>query len=320
MIGKTRQGSPARKSSRQNRNGGHVHSGNESSGTGDSKLNIEKVFDPALGKPRGILGLPPAAGKFRHSRRSPSPALSHCIEHYWSVSWDLRGLEPHVQETLPHPNIYVVFENSQSTIAGVSTEKFSRVLEGRSYVFGVKFKPGGFRPFLKSPVASLTNRTVPARRIFGKDMDALDASLLSSYQEDSPGKEEERIAATDAFFLARAPEPDETVALAGQLVARILQESEIKTVDDLVVRAGIGKRSLQRFFNEYVGINPKWVIRRYRLHELVARLQSGEPLEWAQLALDLGYFDQAHLINDFRSIAGYSPAQYQTLASTKSEI
>jgi AraC-like DNA-binding protein len=86
---------------------------------------------------------------------------------------------------------------------------------------------------------------------------------------------------------------------------------QIRTVDDLADQTGISKRSLQRLFREYVGVPPKWVIRRYRLHELIERLEAGDPLDWPDLALELGYFDQAHLINDFRAITGYSPADYQ---------
>ncbi|MGA7292606.1 MAG: helix-turn-helix domain-containing protein [Terriglobales bacterium] len=115
------------------------------------------------------------------------------------------------------------------------------------------------------------------------------------------------------LFFARMPEPDKTMELVGQLVERILQERDIKTVDDLVERTGIGKRSLQRIFNEYVGVNPKWVIRRYRLHELIERFHRADEPDWPQLALELGYFDQAHLINDFRSITGYSPTEYQEM-------
>ena len=55
------------------------------------------------------------------------------------------------------------------------------------------------------------------------------------------------------------------------------------------------------------------MIRRYRLHELVERLKAGEVVDGAQTALDLGYSDQAHLINDFRSIVGYSPSRYRSL-------
>ena len=228
------------------------------------------------------------------------------------VSWDLRGLESYVAETLPHPNFQAIFEKNKSIVSGVFTGKFSRTLEGQSQVLGIKFTPGGFRPFLKAPASSLVNRTVPVKRIFGRDVEALEAVLVSTR------KEEEKVKAADAFFRARAPEPDETIELVGKLVGRILQERDIKTVNDLVSRTGIGKRSLQRVFNEYIGVSPKWVIRRYRLHELMERLNSGDQLDLSDLALELGYFDQAHLINDFRSIVGYSPTQYQRLVSKNS--
>ena len=55
------------------------------------------------------------------------------------------------------------------------------------------------------------------------------------------------------------------------------------------------------------------VIRRYRLHELIEKSNSARKLDWSQLALDLGYFDQAHLINDFRAMVGLSPREYQKL-------
>lgn len=266
---------------------------------------VEQVFDPEAGPPRGVLKTSPSEGRFRHSRRSPASSLNHFLEHYWSVEWDLRGLDPYVTETLPHPNVHLICEADGLVVAGVSTGKFTRTLEGQSFVFGIKFRPGGFYPFLKTAVSSLTDRIVPASSIFGNGIEGLERILLL------PGEEEKKLEAANAFFLARLPEPDKTVELAGQLVASILQERQIKTVDDLVHFSGIGKRSLQRVFQEYVGVPPKWVIRRYRLHEVVERIKSGDSLDWAGLALELGYFDQAHLINDFRTMVGYSPSRYQ---------
>jgi AraC-like DNA-binding protein len=268
---------------------------------------VEEVYDPEVGKARGMLRRPLPAGKLRHARRSPAPDLAHWIAHYWMIRWDLRGCDPHVAESLPHPNVHVIFEPEASVVCGVHTQKFSRLLEGQSQVFGIKFKPGAFRPFLKFPISILANRTVPVKSIFGKDVAALQDILLSSREEDG------KIEAANVFFRGRIPKPDKTVELAGQLVDRILQEREIKTVDDLVDKTSIGKRSLQRIFNEYVGVSPKWVIRRYRLHDLIERFHSGDEGDWSQLALELGYFDQAHLINDFRALTGYSPTEYQDL-------
>jgi AraC-like DNA-binding protein len=276
------------------------------------RVRIEEFFDAGTEGKRGILRWPPKEGKFSHLRRLPATNLMPWIERYWMVSWDVQ--EPCLQETLPHPSVFLVFENGTSVIHGVNPGRFSTMLEGRSAVFGVKFRPGGFRPFLKSSVAALFNRSVPASDVFGPEIGQLEAL----WKPVSCSRNLEKlIQASNAFFQARVPEPDQTMDLATKLVQQILETSEIRTVDDLVERSGIGKRSLQRIFNEYIGVTPKWVIRRYRLHELVCRLDDGEDLELSQVALELGYFDQSHLINDFRSIVGCSPTKYrQRFANT----
>lgn len=278
--------------------------------TRQNTAEIEEIFDPGPGRARGMLRRPVKAGKFRHSRRSPAPDVAFWIAHYWMISWDLRGCEPHFGESLPHPNIHLVFGEGAATIHGVQTNKFERLLEGRAQVFGVKFRPGGFRPFFKSPISKLTDRSISAAEVLGEEIEELGTLALSL------SNEEEKIEAANAFFRRRLPKTNETIELADRLVERILNEPEIGTVDDLVERTGIGKRSLQRIFNEYVGVSPKWVIRRYRLHELIEKLNSGDKLNWAQLALELGYFDQAHLINDFKVFIGWSPSRYQRMVST----
>jgi AraC-like DNA-binding protein len=79
----------------------------------------------------------------------------------------------------------------------------------------------------------------------------------------------------------------------------------------------LNKRTLQRLFARYVGVSPKWVIQRYRLHEAAERLAAGELIHQAELALDLGYSDQAHFVRDFKSIVGVSPAAYARAARGK---
>lgn len=70
-------------------------------------------------------------------------------------------------------------------------------------------------------------------------------------------------------------------------------------------------RGLQRLFCEYVGVSPKWVIQRYRLQDAAVLLASGSSGQLAALAAELGYFDQAHLAQDFRRLFGISPSQYR---------
>ncbi len=266
---------------------------------------IVEEYDSGAGKARGILRRKMAEGRMRHFRRDPAPELAPWIMHYWMIHWDLRGCKPHLAENLPHPNVHLIFENGKNgVVSGVQTRRFSRVLDDKSWVFGVKFRAGAFRPFLGKPVLELADRTIPARQVFGSEIKEFETTALSSRPD------EEKIAAANQFFLARIPKSERTLALAGELVDLILRDIEIKTVDDLVQRSGIGKRTLQRVFREYVGASPKWVVCRYRLHEVVEQLNSGEELDWAQLALDLGYFDQAHLINDFKALLGCTPAQF----------
>ena len=63
-------------------------------------------------------------------------------------------------------------------------------------------------------------------------------------------------------------------------------------------------------FNQYVGVGPKWVINRYRMHEALERMEQDDALEWTRLALELGYFDQAHFIRDFKALIGRSPREF----------
>ena len=73
--------------------------------------------------------------------------LSTWIAHYWSVHWDLRGYEPMAVETVPHPNVHFVVDDTDMTVNELYTPQFPTTLARKSQVFGVKFRPGGFRPF-----------------------------------------------------------------------------------------------------------------------------------------------------------------------------
>jgi AraC-like DNA-binding protein len=74
---------------------------------------------------------------------------------------------------------------------------------------------------------------------------------------------------------------------------------------------------INKLFNEYVGVGPKWVVKRYRLQEAADQLAGGEDADLPQLALDLGYFDQPHFIKDFKSIVGKTPTEYSRKAATE---
>jgi AraC-like DNA-binding protein len=253
---------------------------------------------------RGILNVKAGEKKFCLKRYMPAEDLSFFVERYWAVSWDLRGQEPFVQEVLPFPCVHLVFEEERSRIYGVETRRFTRLLEGEGRVFGIKFRPGGFYPFVKMPITRFTSTSVEFREVFGSQTWEVEENILKC------GDEVEMKAVVEIFLHERLPEQDENVEEVNRMVNYIVEHREVTRVEDLVGAIGLNKRRVQRLFHQYVGVSPKWVIGRYRLHEAAERLAEGHSMDWTKLALDLGYFDQAHFIKDFKAMVGQTPGEY----------
>ena len=258
----------------------------------------------AVGEPGGILNPKAGEKKFQLSRLLPSEDVKFFVEHYWVVTWDLRDQEPYLSENLPYPTVHLVIEKEKSNIFGVITGKFSVLLKEKGRAFGVKFRPGAFYPFVKSPVSRFTNSSISLSDVFGIDALALETMILSLEDE------EKMVNVAENFLRERLPEYDEHVAAVNKVIDSITADGTILKVDDVVDRLNLNKRWLQRLFNHYVGVSPKWVIKRYRLHEAAQKLAHGEVKDWPTLALDLGYFDQAHFIKDFKAFVGKTPAEY----------
>lgn len=260
-------------------------------------------------KPRGILNPEKGRQKFNLKRFIPSEDVSFFVEHFWIVEWDLRGKEPYASETLPHPCIHVVFENGKADVVGIMDKRFTRVLKDKGIVFGIKFKPGGFYPFVRTPVTLFVNKLINLEAILGKETCSVSNTILNlrSYTEMSE--------AAESFLRNILPEPDENITVINKIVEHVIKDRGIIKVEDIVGRFGINKRALQRLFNVYLGVNPKWIIKRYRLHEAAEQLAISEERNYSALALDLGYFDQAHFIKDFKAVIGKSPEEYAKLNS-----
>ena len=255
--------------------------------------------------------LEPRAGatRFTLARRDPSPALARFVERYWIVRWDLRDAEPYAQETLPFPCVNLVFGTHRPGLFGVPDERFVARLDGAGWVVGVKFRPGGFRPFWPDEIASLTDRELAIGAAFGDRGVAIDRAVHDAPDDDL------RLARIEAFLAAVAPAPDPRIDDVARAVELAQAEPALARVDELAARAAIPVRTLERLFRAYVGVSPKWVIRRFRVHEAAARAGDGAALDWAALAHELGYFDQAHFIRDFKAQVGRTPAEYADACS-----
>ncbi len=268
-------------------------------------------------KQRGVLRPHLATGQFQFAIHEPSRELQPFVERYWIVRWDL--LEPYVQETLPHPSVHLVLERGKAPTAqilGVMRHRFSRLLEGSGSVFGVKFRAGGFYPFFRQPLIKLTDRSISLETVFGQDGAHFKkrhletaharARLSKDVQETDI---QETIEQTERLLLAHLPLRDETAEFVTQIVNTIREDTSITRVEQLASKLAMYTRKLQRLFRRYVGVGPKWVIERYRLHEAIANLEN-ETQAQARLAQDLGYFDQAPFAKAFKKTIGMSPLLY----------
>jgi AraC-like DNA-binding protein len=263
----------------------------------------------SVGPARGVLHRLPREleGRVEHDRVAPPAELSPFVAHFWSVRWRLDGLPPVKVETLPHPTVHLTFEAGRARVGGVHSRRFSRTLEGDSGVFGIKFRPATFRAVLGAPLSTLTNRAVPLRRIFGAAGDALARQLHGE------PKLRRRIALACAFLRAQLPALPARLVTLRDLVERLATDVELTRVEQVAALLDVDRRTLERRFRDAIGVSPKWVIRRYRLHEAAAQLeQPGVTL--AELALRLGYFDQAHFTRDFTAAVGRPPTVHRARA------
>ena len=261
---------------------------------------------PDPGSRRGVLY--PAAGDrhFSLTHRAPAADLAPFVDGFWLVRWDLRGRPPYAQATLPKPCVHLVVGTHRPGLHGVGTARFVARLEDEGWVVGARFRPGGFRPFAAGPVADLTDRTVALADGFGPAGAALDQGVHAAAGDD------DRVALVEAFLRARRPPPEaaaEVDRVAG-IVELARAEPAIARVDALAARAGVPVRTLQRLLRDHVGVGPKWIVRRFRIHEAAERAATGAAQDWPGLAAELGYADQAHLIRDFKAQVGTTPAEY----------
>lgn len=262
------------------------------------------MADSAKLKPRGVLHLEHGRQSFHLDRVLPAADLADLVEHFWSVDWDLREKPPYVSETLPHPSIHLVLEAGKSEIVGVMRGRFTRRLEGKGRVFGIKFLPGAFYALCGSPVSRFRDRRVAAADFFGSEWLHFDRKIFA--QKDIHAM----APLAEDFLRAKQPLVREDAMFARRIVDRTFNDPTILKVDSLCEIFALSKRQLQRLFSEYVGVSPKWVIERYRMHEALEQLSGTEPPDLARLALSLGFFDQAHFQKAFRKMTGKSPGTY----------
>lgn len=266
------------------------------------------------GYARGVAGLldldepailgPRSALQHFDLARYPAPApLTSFVDHFWTVVWDLPAGQTYDARLLPYAAVNLSVTNTEADVTGVVRRRYERHLAASGYAVGARFRPACFRPWIGWPVSLLTDTHRPIAVVLGRDTTALAQAVASSALE-------RRVELLAEFLAASVPAPDPTAARLAEAVETVAATPTITRVGQVADLAGSSVRSLQRDFAEYVGASPKWVIQRCRLQDVAARAAGTEPVDWAALALELGFADQAHLTRVFTAAVGVPPATY----------
>jgi len=169
---------------------------------------------------------------------------------------------------------------------------------------GVRFRPTGARRFFREKAAHLTGRFTALDELWNR----ASAERLRDRLHEAPSRAEQvRVLETALLGSFRTRGEDRGVARA----ATFILGSGGRTSVALVARgAGLSERSLERRFQEELGLSPKAFSRIARLQSVLRSIGREARPDWADVAAECSYFDQPHLIHDFRALTGETPAEF----------
>jgi AraC-like DNA-binding protein len=217
-------------------------------------------------------------------------------------------------ERLPDGRTALVFRVLESghqgdvSVIGPRTRAHFKNATGVSRVVMLQFKPGWSAPLLGVPANELTDRIVPLEDLWGTSGRELCHELLEA--ETLPAMLD-RISQAIARRTHHTFEP--ASAQLARRALRLLEAREAR-VEHVAERLGVTGRHLRRAFTENVGIGPKEFARTVRLQRAVRSAANSK--DWARIAVDAGYYDQAHLIADFRQLIGLTPGAFVRRATS----
>jgi AraC-like DNA-binding protein len=201
-------------------------------------------------------------------------------------------------------------DNRQSVrvplLAGPYSKSFLVDRSEFTAVLGVRFKPGAGRVFFPVPPYELHNSDVALG-----DLDPPEAELLSS------GTPAARVRVIERYLAGKIPSGPPLHPAVRYAVQEFLKVG-VRAIADVEWETGFSHTRFIQIFREHVGLTPKLFCRIRRFQTVLRQIESGLPVNWAEVAVGCGYFDQAHLVHDFRAFSGTTPVAYAALASVAS--
>ena len=254
-------------------------------------------------------------------RRAPQPLLSQFVRVFWY--WEGEAV-PHPKERLlPSGESELVinlrdepmriydwrdtsrFETfGHSLLSGARTEPFVIDTASEDHVLGVHFCPGGVFPFLDLPASELHNLCLPLDVLWRGGIRSLRDRLLEA------ATVEARFSLVEDFLIGQLRKPLEHHPAVAYALGHFCRIPHAITVASVTDRIGLSARRFIQVFHDQVGLTPKAFCRVRRFQRVLDSIHGASEVDWSQVALDCGYYDQAHFIHDFQEFSGLRPTAY----------
>lgn len=254
----------------------------------------------------------------------PSPALAPYIRHYWILQDD--AVSPVSERTLPIGCIQLIFHKGkqlllqgesklqpQSFICGQSVG-FSDVLStGKIEMITIVFQPFTAKVFLRIPGYLLHGLNVDMNDV--EDPELSDLSKMVADTRDNGVC----IHLIEQFFIRRIYSFNDYNLQRMSAVFNKINGASLINVSQLSEIACLSNKQFGRVFTDYVGATPKEFLRIVRMQRALSMLQQEATLSFAQVAYACGFFDQSHMIKEFKLFSGYTPAEYLSVCAPYSD-
>lgn len=243
-------------------------------------------------------------------RWGPAPDLTDLVRRFWVPVWSVPEGAQAPQRVLQYPVCLAVISHEYARFYGVNTGLSETVLSGDGWAVGVMFAPAAGALLTSGPVAEWTDRFDDITVATGEQSRAL-VDAVRRIMSPAPDDESVQRRATglvEEWVRGFGPVDDDGL-LVNDIVEFVEQDSSVIAVTQICERFHLTERTLQRLTHRRLGLTPKWLIQRRRLHEAAERLRESSTT-LATIAAELSYADEAHLVRDFRTVTGMTPGRY----------
>lgn len=171
---------------------------------------------------------------------------------------------------------------------------------------GIRFRPGGAYPFLRMPMIEFTDQVVELDQLWGRSVGLLRERLLEAVTPEA------KFASIERFLLKLLRRERIEHRVVDYALARIGGDRNEGPflIDDLIRELGVSSRHLRRLFQRHVGLGPKLVTRILAFQRVLGHFESAVGPRLTDISHLYGYYDQAHMIRDFKAFAGVSPSAF----------